>query len=86
MGLYSFLRSARWKFIGYRADECKRLLNASEKWSRAELVEYRNEKLRRLISHCYQNVPYYRRLMQDQRLTPTRYKSRQRPRKTAYSD
>ena len=31
--------------------------------SRQQIVEYQNARLRRLIEHAYQNVPYYRRLL-----------------------
>lgn len=37
-------------------------LEKSQWWSRAELDNYQNEKLRKLIRHAYSNVPYYREL------------------------
>ncbi len=38
--------------------------------SESELKEYQNEKLRALISHCYEHVPYYRRIMDENKLKP----------------
>jgi phenylacetate-coenzyme A ligase PaaK-like adenylate-forming protein len=70
MRLYSVLRSAYWALTGYPADSCARLLSVSEHWSRQEIESYRDEKLRKLIAHCYQNVPYYRRIMNQHRLQP----------------
>jgi phenylacetate-CoA ligase len=34
------------------------------------MEDYRNEKLRKLILHCYENVPYYRRIMEERNLVP----------------
>jgi phenylacetate-CoA ligase len=45
-------------------------LATSQHWSRKELEHYRDEKLQRLIEHCYEQVPYYRGIMQANRLKP----------------
>lgn len=37
-------------------------LMKSRYWSKERLIEYQNEKLRKLIIHAYKNVPYYTRL------------------------
>jgi phenylacetate-CoA ligase len=37
---------------------------------RADLDVYRNNRLRSLIHHCYDNVPFYRTLMDERGLTP----------------
>jgi phenylacetate-CoA ligase len=55
---------------GYPGDRCRRFLARSERWSRARLIEYRDERLRRLVAHCYQNVPYYRGEMEARHLAP----------------
>lgn len=34
-------------------------------WTYEEIAEYRNAKLRRMIEHCYQTVPYYRALFDE---------------------
>lgn len=56
----------------------QRLLEEFERhasMSAAELEAYQSEKLRLLITHCYRNVPYYRRIMQERKLTPTDFQS-----------
>ena len=70
MGFYSIIRSTKWLLTAYPADRYKRLLSASQHWSREEIINFRNEKLRKLILHCYENVPYYRRVMQDKKIVP----------------
>ena len=40
-------------------------------YSLGELREYQNEKLRALIKHCYDHVPYYKNIMQANKLTPS---------------
>ena len=39
-------------------------------YSDREIAEYQNEQLSSLIEHCYRNVPYYRQVMEDRKLTP----------------
>lgn len=68
MGVYSVLRSALWRVRKYPADRCARLLEESQGWPRHRLESYRDEKIRRLIKHCYENVPYYRKVMEDRGL------------------
>lgn len=45
-------------------------LDKSERFSSCELIEYQNDRLRILIKYCYDNVPYYRNLMDSQKLKP----------------
>lgn len=71
VGLYSTMRSARWWSNGYPADDYARLLAKSEHWSREEMESYRDGKLRRLIAHSYENVGYYRQVMDREKLKPT---------------
>lgn len=33
-----------------------------DKWSYAQLCEYRDQQLQKIVAHCYEHVPYYRRL------------------------
>ena len=47
-----------------------RELEASQWWSAEQLRELQNRKLRRLIAHVYQHVPFYRRVMDERGLTP----------------
>ena len=46
-------------------------------YSYNELIEYQNERLRNLIKHCYENVPYYRRIMDERKLKPNDIKTRE---------
>lgn len=39
-------------------------------YSKEEMAEYQLSKLRELIKHCYANVPYYTRLMQERGINP----------------
>jgi phenylacetate-CoA ligase len=39
-------------------------------YSLERLIEYQEQKLRALIEHCYENVPYYKNIMQQRKLTP----------------
>ena len=50
-------------------------LNKSQYWSRQELENYQNEKLRKLIEHVYENIPYYRGLFKENRLMPSDIKT-----------
>jgi phenylacetate-CoA ligase len=43
----------------------------SEKWSASEIEAYQNEHLRRLIEEAYENVLYYRELMDQLKLRPS---------------
>ena len=71
LGLYSLARSTWWFATGYPADQFARLLKESQSWSRPRLEEYRDGKLRDLIAHCYDRVPYYRKVMDDRGLKPS---------------
>ena len=70
MGLYSTARSVRWWLSGYPADDYARLLAMSEHWSRTQMEAYRDDKLRMLIAHCYENVRYYRDVMDREKIKP----------------
>lgn len=45
-------------------------LQKSQWWSESDLKEYQNEKLRALIRHAYENVPYYNELFRRLGLKP----------------
>lgn len=59
---------------GYR--EYRDLLEMSQWWSQAELEAYQDERLRAVVSHAYETVPYYRQLFERLRLTPHDIKGR----------
>ena len=45
-------------------------LQQSQWWSRAQFEAYQLEQLQALVSHAYENVPYYRRIFDAQKLKP----------------
>ena len=45
-------------------------LEASQWWSPEQIKDLQNAKLRRLIAHVYENVPFYRQVMDERGLTP----------------
>ena len=53
-----------------------RELEKTQYYTRSELENYQNKKLRLLIKHAYENVPYYHRIFRSNNLTPDdiRYK------------
>jgi len=55
---------------GRAYSEAVSLLDASERWSLEKLVTYQEQILRRLIRHCYTNVPYYRKVFVEKGLVP----------------
>jgi phenylacetate-CoA ligase len=55
---------------GRAYSEAASLLEAAERWNLDKLVEYQETMLRRLIRHCYANVPYYRKVFLDAGLRP----------------
>lgn len=70
MRLYSTTRSIRWWLNDFPGDAYARLLAQSEHWSKEEMRVYRDGKLRSLIAHCYENVKYYRDVMDREKIKP----------------
>lgn len=60
---------------GKEYDLATEFLEASQWWSYDELVEYQNEKLREIIRHSYDTVPYYRELFEKLKLKPSDIKT-----------
>jgi phenylacetate-coenzyme A ligase PaaK-like adenylate-forming protein len=69
--LYRPVRRAWWALQGSPACQIASLLDESQWWPRRRLEEFRDEKFRRLIEHCYHHVPYYRGIMDERDLRPT---------------
>jgi phenylacetate-CoA ligase len=46
------------------------LLRESETWDEETLVAYQEKRLQVLVNHCYNNIPYYREIFQQNSLTP----------------
>jgi len=51
------------------------LLKKSQWWTSEQLIEYQNERLRKLITHAYENVPYYRHSFDEIGLQPSDIRS-----------
>jgi phenylacetate-CoA ligase len=45
-----------------------RLLNESQFWTRSQIDEFQNDRLRKLIEHCVSSVPYYKDLFRELKL------------------
>jgi phenylacetate-CoA ligase len=73
---YYGTREARVRF-GSEFEQRLRELLDSEKWSSSEIEEYQKEKLRQLIRHTYENVPYYRERWKALKLSPADIRSRE---------
>jgi len=59
----------------YPLESSIRFLEESQWWSREKIEEFQNEKLRDLIIHAYNNVPYYRQIMDEYGLKPSNIQS-----------
>ena len=47
-----------------------KFLQESQWWSREKLEEYQMQQLAKLLTHSYENVPYYRRMFEERGLRP----------------
>jgi phenylacetate-CoA ligase len=56
-------------FLGTKMLKYLKVLEETQWWSSAQLQELQNEKLRALIKHAYENVPYYHRIFEERGLT-----------------
>lgn len=64
------------KLFGRNVSTALKELNKTEWLSEKELQTLQNEKLRRLVKHCYGNVPYYRGVFDKLNLTPEDIRTR----------
>ena len=55
---------------GTKMLRCLKALEQSQWWPRDRILELQNKRLRWLIRHAYENVPYYRRLFDERALKP----------------
>lgn len=62
-------KEARVRF-GREFDERLKQLVESEKWSVGEIEAYQNEKLRALVRHAYESVPFYRERWKALKIAP----------------
>jgi phenylacetate-CoA ligase len=61
--------------LGQSISKYLKFLMKSQWWSESDFKEYQNEKLRALIKHAYENVPYYTELFKKLKLTPADIKT-----------
>lgn len=59
-----------WRNGGKIYRDTYKFLQKSQWFSKNQLVEYQNSQLKKLVLHCYQNVPYYSRIFADYGLNP----------------
>jgi phenylacetate-CoA ligase len=52
-----------------------KFLMESITWSRDQLLSYQEEEFRRLITHCFENVPYYKDLFSNRNLVPSDFRT-----------
>ncbi len=62
--------------LGFSVSKSLNFLTKSQWWTRQQIDEFQNEKLRELIKHSYENVPYYNELFKSLNLTPGDIKSK----------
>jgi len=67
-------RNRRERF-GPEFDRLSRLLEDSERWTREELRAYQESRLRDIVRHAYDTVPYYRDVFDRLRLSPADIRS-----------
>jgi len=58
-----------------------RFLNETQWWKAERLEELQNRRLRMMIKHAYENVPYYRRIFKERDLDPNDIKEKEDLRK-----
>lgn len=68
-------KEARVRF-GREFDRRLEQLMLSDRWTASEVEAYQNERLRELIRHAYETVPYYRERWKALKLSPEDIKSR----------
>lgn len=59
-----------WSKRGLRVAEVYKELVARDYWTSAQLSRYQDQELQKFIHHCYNNVPYYKRLFDDTGIKP----------------
>jgi len=63
------------KRYGKVFNDTYKFLLESETWSREDLEKYQLKEFKKLINHCYNNVPYYTKVFNDRGLTSNDFQS-----------
>lgn len=71
---------------GYTFNKILKELEKSQYFSPEKLEKLQNKKLRKIIQHCYKNVPYYRELFDSLSLTPEDIQTKEDLHKLPYLD
>lgn len=71
-----FIFPAAELFSGTSIQKNLRFLEESQFWPRHKMERYQEERLKKVISHAYENVPYYRKVFDSLKLKPGDIKSR----------
>ncbi len=58
------------KFSGLPVHEKLRALEASQWWAGEQIREWQWQKAKELLAHAYQNIPYYKKLLDERGLPP----------------
>ncbi|MCP4266707.1 MAG: phenylacetate--CoA ligase family protein [Candidatus Brocadiaceae bacterium] len=61
--------------FGQKFHDLLKYWHETEWFSYSDLIELQNEKLRDLIKHAYETVPYYHRIMSDRKLSPDDFRT-----------
>jgi phenylacetate-CoA ligase len=62
-------------YLGYHVGNAVKLLRESEHWAASKIEDHQVSALRRLMHHCYNQVPYYSDLMKSRNLLPEDFTS-----------
>ena len=63
------------KRYGKVFNDTYKFLLESEHWTKEQLKKYQLQEFKKLINHCYNNVPYYTKVFNDRELTPNDFQS-----------
>ena len=58
------------RFNAQKTMDCLEELEQTQWWDRGKIKELQEKKLRMLIKHAYENVPYYHKMFKENRLNP----------------
>src|SRR4030067_1122175 len=68
-----FLASTYDKFTGRRLSYCRNILERTQWIGKEELKKLQMRKLKALIGHAYENVPYYHRILRNNGFRPANF-------------
>ena len=62
---------------GGKYPEFRKLLEESEWWDRQRMADYQDERLRTVVRHAYEHVPYYRELFDRHGISAAKFRGRE---------